>query len=293
MRIIHMHLEDDDEESLRLRISQPLTRAPLIMSPDPGEPEIEEDNAEIDLTRSRTKNSMTFSLRNSLRNSLRKGHKFSSSYHSAGLSGDCTYAVFNDDSEVSVFRLGDLRRPPASLGFSRVFTQKYQQRKHNECIRGVASSRLYIVIVTNKSLLVFKIMDPATAMYTLPHLKWDPSGLACHESETHLVVFSGQCQRNTTTGDYCGQIGVYRYRKEGQARELPSFVLNVPANDYPKRLSFHADSRILTCITRLQNKLLMWKLNDDFLSVWGPCEFQKNDYTAVSARLATAPADRY
>ena len=279
-----MHLEDDDEESLRLRISQPLTRAPLIIPPEPGEPEIEENNAEIDLTRSRTKNSTTFSLR--------KVRKFSSSYHSAGLSGDCTYAVFNDDSEVSVFRLGDLRGTPASLRFSRVFTQKYQQRKHNECIRGVASSRLYIVIVTNKSLLVFKI-DSETAIDTFPHLKWDPSGLACHESETHLVVFSGQCQRNSKTGDYCGQIGVYRCRKEGQARRLPSFVLNVPANDYPKRLSFHADSRILTCITRLQNKVLMWKLNDDFLSVWGPYEFQKNDYTAVSARLATAPADRH
>ena len=281
-----MHLEDDDEESLRLRISQPLTRAPLIIPSDPGEPEIEENNAENDLTRSRTKNSTTFSLR--------KVRKFSSSYHSAGLSGDCTYAVFNDDSEVSVFRLGDLRSTPASLGFSRVFTQKYQQRKH-ECIRGVASSRLYIVIVTNKRLLIFKI-DPATpetAMDTFQHVEWDPSGLACHESETHLVVFSGQCQRNSITSDYCGQIGVYRYRKEGQARKLPSFVLNVPANDYPKRLSFHADSRILTCITRLQNKLLIWKLNDDFLSVWGPCEFQKNDYTAVSARLATAPADRH
>lgn len=283
MSIILMHLEDDDEESLRLRISQPLTRAPLIIPPDPGEPKIEQNNAEIDLTRSRTKNSTTFSLR--------KVPKFSSSYHSAGLSGDCTYAVFNDDSEVSVFKLGDLRSNPALLGFSRVFTQKYQQRKH-ECIRGVASSRLYIVIVTNKRLLVFKI-DRETAIDTLSHEKWDPSGLACHESETHIVVFSGQCQRNGKTGDYCGQIGVYRYRKEGQARKLPSFVLNVPANDYPKRLSFHADSRILTCITRLQNKLLMWKLNDDFLSVWGPYEFQKNDYTAVSARVATAPADRH
>lgn len=274
-----MHLEDDDEESLRLRISQPLTRAPRIIPPEPGEPEIEENNAEIDLTRSRTKNSKTFSLR--------RVPTFSSSYHSAGLSGDCTYAVFNDDSEVSVFRLGDLRSTPASLRFSRVFTQKYQQRKHNECIRGVASSQLYIVIVTNKRLLIFKI-DSETAIHTFPHVEWDPSGLACHESETHLVVFSGQCQRNSKTSDYCGQIGVYRYRKEGQARTLPSFVLNVPANDYPKRLSFHADSRILTCITRLQNKILMSKLNDDFLSVWGPCEFQKNDYTAVSARLATA-----
>ena len=274
MRIIHMHLENDEEESLRLRISQPLTRVPPAIPPDPGEPEIQENDVEPALTRSHIKSSTSFSLRNV--------RKFSSSYHSAGLSGDCTHAVFNDDSEVSVYKLGDLRTKPASLGFSRVFTQKYH--KHQEFIRNVTSSRSYVIVVTNKRLLVFGI-HLETAIDTLPHGKWDPSGLACHESETGPVVFLGKCQRNSKTSDYCGQIGVYRYGKEGQAEKLPSFVLNVPANDYPKRLSFHPDSRILTCITRLQNKLLVWKLNDDFLSSWGPYEFKKNDYTAVSAQL--------
>ena len=278
-----MHLENDEEESLRLQISQPLTRVPLTIPPDPGEPEIEENNAESagTLTRSRTKNPTV--------HSLRKVRKFSSSYHSAGLSDDCTRAFFNDDSEVSVYKLGDLRRQPASLGFSRVFTQKY---KHQESIRGVTSSRLYIIITTNKRLLIFKI-DPETAIDTFSHGDWDPSGLVCHESETRLVVFLGQCQRNSRTSDYCGQIRIYSYRKEGQAKKLPSFVLNVPANDYPKRLFFHASSQILTCITRLQNKILVWKLNDDFLSSWGPYEFRKNDYTAVSTQFATTPADRH
>ena len=278
-----MHLENDEEESLRLQISQPLTRVPLTIPPDPGEPEIEDNNAETAgaLTMSRTKNSTVYSLR--------KVGKFSSSYHSAGLSDDCTRAFCNDDSEVSVYKLGDLRRQPASVGFSRVFTQKY---KHQESIRGVTLSRLYIIITTNKRLLVFKIF-PQTAIHTLSHEYWDPSGLACHESETRLVVLVGQCQRDDRTGVDCGQIRIYSYRKEGQARGLPSFVFNVPANDYPKRLFFHASSQILTCITRLQNKILVWKLNDDFSPSWGPYEFRKNDYTAVSAQFATTPADRH
>ena len=279
MRIIYMHLENDEEENLRLRVPRPLTRVLLTIPRDAGEPEIEENNAETAgaLTRSRTKNATIYSLR-------KKVGKFSSSYHSAGLSDDCTRAFFNDDSEVSVYKLGDLRRH--SQRFSRVFAQKY---KHQESIRGVTLSRLYIIITTNKHLLVFKTDPetaiPETAIHKLLHGTWDPSGLACHESEAQLVVFLGQCQRNSETSNYCGQIGIYSYPREGQARGLPSFVLNVPANDYPKRLFFHASSQILTCITRLQNKILVWKLNDDLSSSWGPYEFRKNDYTAVSAEL--------
>ena len=90
---------------------------------------------------------------------------------------------------------------------------------------------------------------------------------------------------------YNGRIKVYRYQMKGQAIRLPAFTLNVPASDNPKRVSFDTDSQVLTCITRIQNKLLVWKLNHDFFSSSEPFEFQKNKYPAVSARSPAAPSD--
>ena len=298
MRLIQVQLESDEGEKLRLRVARPLT----CVSQKPVAPDsiqgrklgisiIPSDRGksspintshtsppERALTRSDIKNSTTFSLR-SVRN-------FSSSYHSAGLLEGCHHAFLNNDSEISVYRLGDLHRNPTSPNFSRVFTQRFKNR---ECIRSIASSLAYIIVVTNKRLLVFKI-DTETPIDTIPHGDWDPSGLACHESETHVVVFLGQCQRNKTN-KYKGQIKIYRYQIEGQAKKLPVFTLNVPASDNPKRVSFDTDSKFLTCITRIQNKLLVWKLDDEFFSLSEPFEFLKNKYSAVSARSSAAPSD--
>lgn len=292
IQIIRRHLESDEEENLRFRILRPLTRVsqdPSIssdgsdddpgISPVPsnsGKSPIEDAHAsqtswrESALPRAITKDSTT--------SSLRSVHKFSSNYHSAGLFDDCQHAFFNSDNEISVYRLGDIRTNNTSSSFSRTFTQHY---KHGEIIRNVSSSRKFLVVVTSKRLLVFGIGADAPIENIL-HGDWDPSGLACHESKTHLVVFLGQCQRNTTN-KYNGQIRVYRYRINGQASELPVFALSVPANDCPKRFSFDEGSQTLTCITRIQNKLLMWSLDDDFLSSSSePFEFLKNKYTAVS-----------
>ena len=97
-----------------------------------------------------------------------------------------------------------------------------------------------------------------------------------------MVAFSGQRQRNKSN-KYNGQIRICIYRKGGQT-ERPPVCLEVPANDYPKSLSYHAGSRMLTCITRLQNKLLVWRLDDEFSSSLKPFEFLKNNYTVVSTR---------
>ena len=300
MKLIQMHLESDEEEKLRFRISRPLTRASqkpvppsdgldedFGISPIPsssGISPIEETHAsytlwrESALTRSITKNSTAFSLR-----SVRK---FGSNYHSAGFFDNCQHAFFNNDSEISVYQLGDLRTKTTSPGFFRIFTRQY---KNGEIIRNVSSSQAFVIIVTNKRLLVFKI-DADDPIDTILHGDWDPSGLACHESKTHLVVLLGQCQRNETN-KYNGQIRVSRYRIDGQINKLPVFSLNMPANDCPKRLSFDKHSQIVTCITRIQNKLLMWRLNDDLLSSSEPFEFSKNKYTAVSTQSPAAMAD--
>ena len=289
MQLIQKHLESDEEENLRFRMSRPLTRvsqSPVPPSDGPdddfgisripsssGKSPIEDIHAsytswqESALGRSIVKNSTTFSLR-----SVRK---FSSNYHSAGLFDSCQHAFFNSDSEVSVYQLGDLRTKTKWPSFSKIFTRQY---RNGEIIRTVSSSQAFISIVTNKRLLIFKI-DSDVLIDTILHGDWDPSGLACHESKTHLLVLLGQCQRNETN-NYNGQIRVYRYRIDGQASKLPVFALNVPANDCPKRVSF--DKHILTCITRIHNKLLVWRLNDDFHSSLEPFEFLKNKYTAVS-----------
>ena len=294
MRLIQVQLESDEREKLRLRVARPLTCVPQrsnsIQPRDIGISTIPPDRggsspintsytspSERALTRSDIKNSKAFSLRS---------RGFSSSYHSAGLLEGCHHAFFNNDGEVSVYRLGDLQRNPTSPKFTKVFTQRY---KTPECIRNIASSLAYIIVVTNRRLLVFKI-DKETLIDAIPHGDWDPSGLACHESETNLVIFLGQCQRNAIN-QYNGQIKVYRYQVNGQAKKLPAFILNVPASDNPKRVSFDTDSQILTCITRIQNKLLVWKLDDYFLSSSEPFEFLKNKYPAVSARNSATPCD--
>lgn len=294
MKLIQMHLESDEEEKLRFRISRPLTRASQNHSQNPVPPSDELDDdfgispmpsnsgippfqdthtsytswRESALTRSTTKNSTTFSLR-----SVRK---FSNNYHSAGLLDGCQHALFYNDSEISVYQLGDLRTKTTSPSFSMIFTKQF---KNSEIIRNVSSSQAFVIIVTNKRLLVFKI-DADGPIDTILHGDWDPSGLVCHESKTHLVVFLGQSQRNEAN-KYNGQIKVYRYRMDGQASKLPVFALNMPANDCPKRVSFDKHSQILTCITRIENRLLVWILNDDFLSSSEPFEFFKNKYTAV------------
>ena len=216
--------------------------------------------------------------------------KFNKSYHSAGIFKDGRHAFFNNDSELSVYKLGDLRSKPVSLEASRVFTQEYKQRKDREYIRNVASSESCIMIVTNKRLQIYSV-DAGKLFGTASHEKWDPSGLACHESKTQLVVFLGQVQRDKRN-EYIGQIKVLRYRKQSRAEGLAVCALNVLANDCPKRLFFDTDSQILTCITRTQNKVLVWKLNDEFFSSLKPFEFLKNNYTAVSGQGPTASTGR-
>ena len=289
LRLVRVHLESDEGEGLRFRVSRPLTRTPHCSGASgsglrddlgtssipskPGESPGEGTNAphtswqEDAATRSVVKNSKTFILR-----SIRKV-----SCHSAGLFNDCKHVFFYNDSEISVYQLGDLRGESASPKDSKVFTQQY---KHGEFIRHVAASQACIIIATNKRLLAFYI-DGKPPIDTISHGDWDPSGLACQESDTHLVVFLGRCQRNKTN-KYHGQIRVYKYRIDGQGEKLPAIILSVPGSDCPKRLSFDPASQILTCITRIQNKLLVWKLDDEFLSSLEPFEFVKNMYTAVS-----------
>ena len=232
------------------------------------------------MARSFTKNCTTFSL-------LRFVRKFSRPYHSAGVFKYCRHAFFDNDSEFSVYQSGDLRTETTSPSFSRILTQQY---KHGEFIRNVASFRAFIIVVTSERVIVFRI-DLEAPIEIMLHDDWDPSGLAWHESETHLVILLGQCQRHKNQ-TFNGQIRIYRYRIDGQFEKLPVFSLNVPENDWPTWLSSDTDSQIFTCITRIQNKLLVWKVDGELVSPPEPFEFLDNKYTALSAQSLTAPAGR-
>ena len=289
MQLIKERLDGDEDQGLRLQLSQPLTRVPgsgaQVLLPESGEKstgETEMSTPERTLARSSTISCMKSSI------SIRK---FNKTYHSAGFLKDGRHAFFNNDSELSVYKLKDPLSRPVPLEASKVFTQKYGKRKDRVYIRNVASSESFIIIVTNKSLQVFSV-DAGRLIGTASHDEWDPSGLACHESETDLIVFLGQVQRNVKN-DYISQIRVLRYRKQNQAEGLPIFALNGLANDCPKKLFFDADSQMLTCITRAQNKVLVWKLNDDYFSSSEPFEFLKNKYAAVSPQGPTAPSGRH
>lgn len=282
-------MDGDEDQGLRFQVSQPLTRVSgsgtSIIPPASGGSSIGE--TKISTLERALSRSSTISCTKSSISSISM-HKFNKSYHSAGISFNGQHAFFHNDSELSVYRLRDVRSKPVSLEVSRVFTQEYKQRKDREYIRNLTSTESLIMIVTNKRLQVFSIAGKLIG--TASHDKWDPSGLACHESETHLVVFLGQVQRGMSN-EYIGRIRVLRYRKQSQDEGLPVITLNVLANDCPKRLSFDAESRILTCVTRARNKVLVWKLNDEFFSS-SPFEFMKNNYTAVSAQGLTVPTDR-
>ena len=285
MRLIQAHLENDEGEGLRLQMAEPLTRLSPTIPSDPMDSPIEEiaeSTPESAFTRSIIKKSTAYSLR-----SVRK---FGNSYNSAGLFEDCKYAFFNNDNSLSVYKLGDLRSQPTSPSFSWIFTQRY---KRGERIRSVASSMTGIVAITNERQEIFNIQAKVaeSPVGSSLHGVWDPSGVACHESETQFVVFLGQCRRNESNG-YDGQIRVYKYKKDSQAQEFPISIFPIPANDCPKKVFFHAGSQILICITRLQNKLLVWRLDEGFSSTHDPFDLFQSGYTAVSNPRPTAPADK-
>ena len=282
MRSIKMHLDSDEAEGLRFQVSRPLTRVPGPSTPSipseserPSIREIDESRLDRSLIRSCTKYSMS------------SARKFSKScYTSAGLFNDCRHVFFYNDREVSVFNLGDFRVEPNPPNFPKVFKRQY---KDMELVLSVASASSGFVISTNKTLSVWNVDSDAPIGFS-PHGDWDPSGLACHETVTTLVVFSGQRQRDKSN-KYNGQIRVCIYKKDGQSERPPVF-LQIPANDCPKSISFHADSQTLVCITRLRNKLLVWKLDDEFSSSLEPFEFSKNSYTVVSTQELITPTKR-
>ena len=200
------------------------------------------------------------------------------SYHTAALSSDCKLAVLYNATDVVVYRLEPLE------GSNPIpFPSVLRKRFTNENIFDILLARRSLVIVTNKCLLALDITrDENESQFGLiAHGEFDYSGIACHEDGTDLVVMLGQRQANSNDG-YIGRIKIIKFRFDGNGRPYDTAIITLSGHDCPKLLSYNAATKTLVCITRIQNRVVAWELNHDFLPlVEHPFDFVRNRYTEV------------
>lgn len=236
----------------------------------------ETDRQEPELPRSRVKSTRSFSM--SLhRENTRRGR---ASYDFAGLSNDCQYAYLYHEKRVSVFHLADLGAQCTesailqTLDLGREFT-------NGEPVFEVIMSESFLVTVTSQCVRVMNVRNNYE-LEASPHGKWEPSGAACSENETSLVIALGQGQGNSLSSSI-GRIVVFKYVPGTRPRKLsPCLTIRLPTGNRPKRIALHADGRILTCVTTIQNKVFVWYLDEDFSASREPFDFVKNHYRVVS-----------
>lgn len=233
---------------------------------------------ENDLPRSRVQKSQTFKI-NFPKSGIRKS---THQPHSAGLLEDCRYALFYNDTEISLFDLGDLQKNPIPTpAFPRTFNKQYK----DECVFNVALSARILFVVTNRRMITIDItkeLKDSEIDSTSYGADWDPSGLACYESSGQIVVLLGQCRGNQKRG-FQGQVKVFKCKVDSRAKLKYCSTISLLDPDWPKILCHEAKENILTCVTGIQNKLLAWKLEDDLSGSTEILNFQKNKYAAVSA----------
>ena len=200
------------------------------------------------------------------------------SYHSAALSIDCKLAVLYNETDVEVFRLEPLKGSNPSP-----FPPVLRKRFTNEKIFDMLLARKTLFIITNKCLLALDITrdENNSKFCSIPHGEFDPSGIACHEDGTDLVVMLGQRQGNSKDG-YMGRIKIIKFKSDGNGKPYDTSIIPLSVHDCPKLLSYNAATKTLVCITRIRNRVVAWELNHDFLPVVEhPFDFVRNRYTEV------------
>lgn len=241
----------------------------------------ETDWREPNLPSSKVRSTWSFSL------SLHRAKTFGgrASFDFAGLSNDCKYAYLYHESRVSVFYLADLRTQstesayPPILDLGRDFT-------NSEPVFDVVMSGSFLVVITSLCVRFINIRNNHELEAT-SHGEWEPSGVACSENETRLVMALGQGQGNSLESSK-GQIALFRYAPGTGPRKMsPCSTIKLPARNRPKRISLDADGRTLTCVTTIQNRLLVWHLNEDFSAAGEPFDFVKNHYRVVSTHQSS------
>ena len=296
---IHDILNDDEEANSRLNTSQLLARdirlpshdttppnellehsmprVPTVSSdPSPSIHTTEIDWREPDLSTSKVRSTWSFSL------SLHQAKPFGgrASFDFAGLSNDCQYAYLYHQNRVSVFYLTDLRAQSTETAFIRILDIGRDLR-NGELVFNVVMSGSFLVIITSLFVRVINVRNNYE-LELISHGEWEPSGVACSENETRLVIALGQGQGSSLESSK-GQIVFFKYEPGTRSRKIsPCSTIKLPARNRPKRISLDADRRILTCITTIQNRLLVWHLNENFSTAGEPFDFVKNHYRVVS-----------
>ena len=196
------------------------------------------------------------------------------SYHFAGLSIDCRYAVLYNATDLVVFRLE--HSDP-----SKISSLPSVLRKRYENIFNVVLGRRSLIVVTDKCLLALDITQGGENLGAFPFGEFDYSGITCHEDGTHLVIMLGQRQGHFNDGYIKGRIKIIKF-KFGKGTSYEAETIPLPGRDCPKLLSYNADTKTLVCITRVQHRIVAWELNHNFLPLKAdPIVFARNRYTEV------------
>ena len=177
---------------------------------------------------------------------------------------------------MEVFRLEPLD-PSNPSSFPSILRKKFT----DESIFNVILGRRSLIVVTDKCLLALDITRGDENLGAIPHGKFDYSGITCHEDGTHLVIMLGQRQWDINKG-YKGRIKIIKFNF-GKGKSYETDTISLPGRDCPRLLSYNADTKALVCITRVQNSIVAWELNHNFLPLKedDPVVFARNRYTEV------------
>lgn len=303
-------LDHDEEAGLRLCISHPLTLSsrPSLRVELPSDISIErpdppDDNAAASILTPETSRSSSLTGVNWQETCLSKSkvkatRSFTVSfqregilgsrptYDFAGLSCDCHFAFWYSESKCFVFPLAGSKIQYTQenlLGSSGMG----QDLNNGELIFDVVMSQRFLVVATSQCVRVTDIRKRYN-FETIPHGGWEPGGVACHETENQFLVALGQGQGNSLKFSK-GRILLCKYDIDSQAGISLCSTLKLPTQDRPKRVSLDARGRLVTCVTTIQNSLLVWELGDHLPAPGEPLKFAKNLYSVVSTPNATSP----
>lgn len=197
--------------------------------------------------------------------------RFGPSFRSAGLSSDCKHVFLHSDKEICVVNIESLAVP---------YVCPLSPKVKGDAIHSAALSERFLVTLTRKNMTIFHIAT-AIEIDAVPHGNWIPSGLVIREKGVYLVIALGLYQAHPANR-YEGQIKLLKYTiGRGLEASSSTLVLPLPDSDCPGRICLGAELTMLSCTTRLQNKILVWKLQANLDVAEELFDFVKNRYTPV------------
>ena len=203
------------------------------------------------------------------------------SYDAAGFSPDCQRIYFYNTSQVCVYELANAAAGPSLTSYSPIL----KRRSMNEGpIMRVALSANFLVVATTQQTRIIGVSS-GESIQTLPNCNAPPSTLAVLERGIQLIIILGQCH-GLPPSKCQGQIKICRYFiARGMESSHTTTNLGLLDGDYPKQLYIEADANLVCCVTGIQNKLLVWKVDDNLDKSDEPLEYVKNYYCPVKRCL--------